>query len=588
MNNNIKERPSINPVEGDSKNINNGLNGKDSSSIAKIKRDLFGRRYIFLTIFLFHSIVYGIHLILPHIYLLLAESIPEPGGMDMIGFLLFPLLGIILWGLYYLFFSSLYVTIISFSAFLGRLCARKGYNASFFLFIASFNVFVFALLAKFPFVYQNDYPFQIYNTSSPFFALFIVIIFLFTTLFYKKAIKTFRLLAFSAIAMIAITMASISFWINVPYTEGEVLMCLKNRYNEDFAIKEWVVLNERDKVYVVYPINDETVEFYVGSDTTRSISIRGILVDTYTNALLLKDLPALKNIYPDISVKEFDINYTFIFANLTEIILSFNSYQDVENVSNKFIEVHNYVEDNISKYKAIDMQIKISIEIPSYWHTKGHGGYASYVPSSFTLNSQVIQNSITDSLIYNYRKEGNHELFNIPVNIREKYPVKDIGWGNRITKIYLNGELFEREQLDGVKATYSDGDLKFNGIDALIPILKSELEEFKLDYKYIKGKRYDYNEMEFILTNERSGEYRSNNYSERETEEIIYSYKKDNNIYILTQGDRGGISIYQYKNPDVNFLEDGWSSLSSQELNKYFGIKASYDFEKEILNLEYE
>ncbi|MDD2409828.1 MAG: hypothetical protein PHD03_03815 [Bacilli bacterium] len=352
--------------------------------------------------------------------------------------------------------------------------------------------------------------------------------------------------------------------ITVPYSKAEILKYLEKHYNEKFAIKNEITLDKgtKDKVYIAYPINNKTVKFYVYDEYVGGYIGLGDskgplreLKDTYTNALLLKDLPNLQSIYPDLSVKEYNINYEFFVANLRsgsymqDITLSFNnSYHDVDNVANKFIEIFNYVKDNISKYKTAHTKIRIDIL-----------GVSAQIDGDFP-NIQDIKENITDYLIHKYRENDNNALFDIPPNIKEKYPVKNIGWGNLLTKVYVNGELFGIKQYDKVKAIYNNGNLKFDGIDVLIPGLKTHL------------KLVDYNSFNNLIKIE---------------ETIIFAYEIDNNIYILTQGKREGVSIYKYENSDVNFIKDGWESMSSQELNKYFGIKTSYDFEKEILNIEY-
>lgn len=349
----------------------------------------------------------------------------------------------------------------------------------------------------------------------------------------------------------------------VPYSEKEILEYLENHYNEKFAIKEEIALHEntKNKSYVAYPISNETIEFYVYDALEGGIGLWGStpqsrkVYDTYTNSLLLKDLPTLKSIYLDISVEEYNVNNGYFVTNLTsgsymqEITLSFdNSYHNVDNVSNKFIEVYNYIQDNLSKYKAAHTKISISTI-----------GVRTEIDGS-TLNVQDIKNNIIGYLVAKYREDGNYELFDIPADIKEKYPVKDIGWGNLLTKVYVNGELFDIKHYDTVKAVYSDGNLQIDGIDILLSGLKNHLE------------LVDYNTFSNI---------------DKIEDEIIYAYEKEDNIYILTKGDRGGISIYKYENSEISFIKDGWESMSSQELDKYFGVKVSYDFEKEILNIKY-
>lgn len=362
--------------------------------------------------------------------------------------------------------------------------------------------------------------------------------------------------------------------VTVPYSKAEILKYLEKNYNEKFSIKQEITLNEETKniVYIAYPISNETIEFYVLDNYDGGyIGLGGAkgpsrdLHDTYTNALLLRDLSNLKSIYPNISLEEYDVNNQYFTNSIwmgsafQEIKLSFNSYSDVENLSNKFNEIYTYVKDNLSKYKTA--HTKIQIETNGVYAEIGDG-----IP-----DLEVVKDNIIRWLVDSYREKGNNEIFDIPVNLKEKHRVKDIGWGNLITKVYVNDKLVDIEHYKKVRIFYDGGCLQtsIGEIVEIIPELKNHL------------KLVDYNN--FKNLNKISSE-----------EEIIFAYEKDSNVYILTEDkNRGWTYIYQYENSDISRIEwDGSYNLTcndafKQRLDKYFGITTHYDFKKEILHLNY-
>ena len=114
-------------------------------------------------------------------------------------------------------------------------------------------------------------------------------------------------------------------FVTVPYSETEILNYLEKNYNEKFLIKQEISLNEdtKDIVYIAYPISNETLEFYVLDrydngyiDLGTSKGPSRDLSDTYTNALLLKDLSKLKEIYPNISLEEYDVDNEYFINSI--------------------------------------------------------------------------------------------------------------------------------------------------------------------------------------------------------------------------------------------------------------------------------
>lgn len=364
-------------------------------------------------------------------------------------------------------------------------------------------------------------------------------------------------------------------FVTIPYSNREILRYLKKNYNQKFVIKEEVILNEDEKdiVYIVSPKNDETLEFYVidrydggsfwlgGSGPSRN------LLDTYTNALLLQELPILKNIYSNISIEEYDVNSEYFTNSLwtgssyQKINLSFNSYSEIDNVVDKYIEIYNYIQNNVSKYKPVHTEIQIE--------TRGIYTEIGNTPPTV----QNVKDNIIKWLVVAYRENGNNDIFNIPADLKEKYPIKDIGWGNNITKVYVNDNPIYIEQYKNIKMFYVNGCLQISiaEIVNLLPELKNHL--VLVDYKNFKN-------LEEILSDE----------------EVFFAYLKDNNTYILTQDkNRGWSYIYKYENSEITRIYWDESYITfidfndefKQRLDKYFGIKTSYDFEKEILNIYY-
>ena len=364
--------------------------------------------------------------------------------------------------------------------------------------------------------------------------------------------------------------------VTVPYSKAEILRYLENNYHEKFIIKKEITLNEetKDLVYIVAPKNNESLEFYVLDEYDNGyIGLGGSkgpsreLHDTYTNALLLNDLPKLKNIYPNINLEEYSVNDQYFISGIwmgstfQRINLSFSSYHEVDNVAEKFMELYLYIKDNFAKYKPAHTTIKIET----------NGVYAEVGDSPPNIES--IKDNMLRWLIENYREKGNQQIFEIPARIKEKHLVKDIGWGNQITKVYVNNNLVNIQHYQKVKIFYLGGCLQISvgEILEIIPELKNKLKTV--------------NHSTFEKLNKIPSE-----------EDIIFAYEKDHNIYLLTENKSNGwTAIYQYKSADINQIEWDHTYISSLTCNdttlnrseKYFGIKITYDFEKEILHFNY-
>ena len=348
---------------------------------------------------------------------------------------------------------------------------------------------------------------------------------------------------------------------SISYTKTQIINHLEKKYDEKFIIKEEVenIEDNKDKFYIVYPVSDKTLEFFVQDEApSYSIGLGGGSVsyreihDTYTNSLLKKDLINLEKIYPKIYLEEYkntDYNSIWFGSSYQTIELYFsNTYQEIDNFVYEIVEMYNYIQKNLNKYKITDNNTIIKIEAP---------GIALKVDNDTPRFTEIKEN-ILNYLLYNFRENNNPEIYNIPADIKEKYEVKDIGWGNFITKIYINDNLFALEHFKNVKIVYKD---EMASIDV------SEIFELILDLK---------NNLDLV-------EYNNLKNIDKIEGEIMLAYTKDNNIYILAEDDRGYVNIYEYLEGNIDLQE--WDYKDG--LNKYFGVTISYDFEKEILHINY-
>ena len=364
--------------------------------------------------------------------------------------------------------------------------------------------------------------------------------------------------------------------VTVQYSKTEMLSYLKRNYKEKFKIKEEIPLdkNEKDRVYIAYPVNDETVEFYVldrydngyiGFGGSKGPSRE--LFDTYTNALLAKDLHNIEAIYPYISGENYKPDYEYFLSNLwmgshyQEIDLSYNLYRYVEEVANKYVEICKYIGDNIAKYKNV--HTKIQIKTKGFSFEIGNG-----VPSV-----EKVKYNLVGWLIKNHRENRNRDIFSIPADVKEKYSVEDIGNGNYITTVIINGEIIDTGRYRRINMDYIDGGLRIDigQILRLMPGLESSL--LKIDYTGFQN------------LNKIPSE-----------EDIIFAYEVEDGVFIITKNySYGAAYIYRYENHDISQID--WSFYAaegtavndnfSEKLKRCFEISVSYDFEKEILYLEY-
>ena len=357
-----------------------------------------------------------------------------------------------------------------------------------------------------------------------------------------------------------------------PFSEGQVLQYLEDNYKEKFAIRYEVELpsDGKDKLYVVYPLVNPNFEFYVYDEYVSSSFIEGNykspkreLNDNYTHLLVSNDLSNIRNIYPNITIKDNskdDNSYFYLRFDSFEVQLDMEfviNYSDLDNISNKYMEVFNYLTDNISKYK--NTHTSILLKANDITHTVG----------TKPVSSEIIKDEILKRLVYSYREFEDSKIYDIPASVKENYKVENIGYGNDTTKIYVNNKEVNVVKNNIVKMVYYQGCLKADIADIfeIIPDLKEHLN---------------------IV------DFSSFNNIDKIKEEVLFAYEKDNNIYIVSKdNDRGDMYLYKYANNDIETVS--WMSVYTfkcdDDLRKiydnYFGIKISYDFNKEILHFNY-
>ncbi len=357
-----------------------------------------------------------------------------------------------------------------------------------------------------------------------------------------------------------------------PFSEGQILQYLEDNYKERFAIRYEVELPSdiKDKLYVVYPLINPNFEFYVYDEYVHSSFIAGSynsakreLNDNYTYLLVSNDLSKIRNIYPNITIKDHskdDDSYSYLSVDSFEVELDMEfvfNYSDLDNISNKYMEVFNYLTDNISKYK--NTHTSILLKANDITHTVG----------TKPVSSEIIKDEILKRLVYSYREFEDSKIFDIPASVKENYKVENIGHGNDTTKIYVNNREVNVVKNNTVKMVYYQGCLKadISDIFEIIPDLKEHLNI--VDFT-------NFNNIDKIK------------------EEVLFAYEKDNNIYIVSKdNDKGDMYLYKYANNDIETVS--WKSVYNfkcdDDLRKiydnYFGIKISYDFNKEILHFNY-
>ena len=357
-----------------------------------------------------------------------------------------------------------------------------------------------------------------------------------------------------------------------PFSEGQVLQYLEDNYKEKFAIRYEVELpsDSKDKLYVVYPLVNPNFEFYVYDRYVSPSFIAGSyksakreLNDNYTYLLVSNDLSNIRNIYPNITIKDNskdDNSYFYLRFDSFEVQLDMEfvfSYGDLDNISNKYMEVFNYLTDNISKYK--NTHTSILLKANDITHTVG----------TKPVSSEIIKDEILKRLVYSYREFEDSKIYDIPASVKENYKVENIGYGNDTTKIYVNNREVNVVKNNAVKMVYYQECLKADIADIfeIIPDLKEHLN---------------------IV------DFSSFNNIDKIKGEVLFAYEKDNNIYIVSKdNDRGDMYLYKYANNDIETVS--WNSVYTfncdDDLRKiydnYFGIKISYDFNKEILHFNY-
>lgn len=365
-----------------------------------------------------------------------------------------------------------------------------------------------------------------------------------------------------------------------PYSKDDILLHLKDKYKNDFAINKAVKNDKFHIVYSVSPTNSE-LNFYIvdqmeggyiglgaASEPTR------IMSDNYIEALMWQDLPNLKKIYTGISlkdsydVKKLDRTDIKFRDSSQKIEISLSGYEDIENTIINIDKLYKYIKGN-DKYIGNNIIFVFCIYDESYTYNNGNRPlrYSDTKLRDYTnLTAEDIKHSLIKSLLSIYRKNNSEELFNIPVDVRQQHPISS-----------NDGEYIRmRSSMAYINDQPSTVNLKFDigiqpdeeklvitsGVENIIPLLTNKITILdKNDYS-IKGYPKDH--------------------------EIINIYKKNNKIYYLTkdnEGDTSGwIYLYSYDKNISTLIKDIYLyGLSSEEMNEYFGISFSYDYEKELI-----
>lgn len=366
-----------------------------------------------------------------------------------------------------------------------------------------------------------------------------------------------------------------------PYSKDDILLHLKDKYKKDFTINKAVKNDKYHIVYSVSPTNNSELNFYIvdqmeggyiglgaASEPTR------IMSDNYIEALMWQDLPNLKKIYTGISlkdsydVKKLDRTDIKFRDSSQKIEISLSGYEDIENTIINIDKLYKYIKRN-DKYIGNNIIFVFCIYDESYTYDNGNRPlyYSDTKLRDYTnLTSEDIKHSLIKSLLSIYRKNNSEELFNIPVDVRQQHPISS-----------NDGEYIRmRSSMAYINDQPSTVNLKFDigiqpdeeklvitsGVENIIPLLTNKITILdKNDYS-IKGYPKDH--------------------------EIINIYKKNNKIYYLTkdnEGDTSGwIYLYSYDKNISTLIKDIYLyGLSSEEMNEYFGISFSYDYEKELV-----
>jgi hypothetical protein len=357
-----------------------------------------------------------------------------------------------------------------------------------------------------------------------------------------------------------------------PFSETQILKYLEDNYKQKFALKYEVTLNndDKNKLYVAYPLENTALEFYVYDEYDKGYLSLGSykgpsrkLRDNYTHVLVSNDLDNIRKIYNNISLKQFsnddgDYSYLAVEDMEVELLIDYDlNASNVNELNNIFMDVVGYLNSNIAKYKNV--HTSITLRSNDVFRVIGTG----------TVDLDTLKNDFYRKLVYNYREDGNSDIFNIPSNIKANYKVENIGYGNDITRILVNNREVYIVKNNTIKLVYYNGCLKadISDIFDIVSDLRNHLNV--VNYSDFKG-------------------------LDKIKEDILFAYEKDGNIYIVSKASNDTAKyLYQYIDNDVSPIS--WQKVYTFNCNDelkqiyeyYFGIRVSYDFDREILHFDY-
>jgi len=339
-----------------------------------------------------------------------------------------------------------------------------------------------------------------------------------------------------------------------PYSSNKILGYLENKYHQKFIIKEKLKEKLKSFSYIVYPANNKSLTFYVFdeykppsiiflsySPSTRELS------DTYIATLITNDLPNIQQkVYKSIYIAEKDK----ICSYKQVLTIPLINYEDIDNVTNVISDLIKYFRTN-NRYSKDNIEIAVNYNNRHIEFNNNNMLASGFnISEDSNLKVEEIKNILTKAFINQCREFRDDELFKIPVNIKQKYPVAEF---IENPYIYVNS----KKPIGEVRFGYINGFELIYGIENIIPLIKEKL--ILLDQNNYK-----------IINSEKK---------------VQYAFKKDNNVYLLAEGDRGGLNIYSYNNGQITLCKDGYDSLTVDEIDKFFGLKVVYDYDKEILNI---